>query len=50
MYILILTDTFLPKVNAPASPASEHCKEWVRAEHVVTVITCAPNFPNGCVF
>lgn len=50
MHILFLTDNFPPEVNAPASRTFEHCREWVRAGHHVTVITCAPNFPNGKVF
>lgn len=50
MHILFLTDNFPPEVNAPASRTFEHCREWVRAGHQVTVITCAPNFPKGRVF
>lgn len=50
MHILFLTDNFAPEVNAPASRTFEHAQEWVRAGHQVTVITCAPNFPNGEVF
>jgi glycosyltransferase involved in cell wall biosynthesis len=50
MHILFLTDNFPPEVNAPASRTFEHCREWVRAGHRVTVITCAPNFPKGRVF
>ncbi|NNF79422.1 MAG: glycosyltransferase family 4 protein, partial [Rhizobiales bacterium] len=50
MHILFLTDNFPPEVNAPASRTFEHCREWVREGHKVTVITCAPNFPKGKVF
>jgi glycosyltransferase involved in cell wall biosynthesis len=50
MHILFLSDNFPPEVNAPASRTFEHCREWVRAGHKVTVITCAPNFPGGKVF
>lgn len=50
MHILFLTDNFPPEVNAPASRTFEHCREWVRAGHRVTVITCAPNFPTGKVY
>ena len=50
MHILFLTDNFPPESNAPASRTFEHCREWVRAGHRVTVITCAPNFPKGKVF
>lgn len=50
MHILFLTDNFFPEVNAPASRTHDHAKEWVRAGHRVTVITCFPNFPIGQVF
>lgn len=50
MHILFLTDNFPPEVNAPASRTFEHCVEWVKAGHQVTVITGAPNFPKGRVF
>ena len=50
MHILFLTDNFPPEVNAPASRTFEHCREWVKAGHRVTVITCAPNFPTGKVY
>ena len=50
MHILFLTDNFPPEVNAPASRTFEHCREWVRAGHRVTVITGVPNFPTGKVF
>jgi hypothetical protein len=50
MHILFLSDNFPPEVNAPASRTFEHCREWVREGHDVTVITCAPNFPKGQVF
>lgn len=50
MHILFLTDNFPPESNAPASRTLEHCREWVKEGHRVTVITCAPNFPEGKVF
>lgn len=50
MHFLFLTDNFPPESNAPASRTFEHCSEWVRAGHQVTVITCVPNFPKGKVF
>lgn len=50
MRILFLTDNFPPEVNAPASRTFEHYREWVRADHQVTVITGAPNFPKGRLF
>jgi glycosyltransferase involved in cell wall biosynthesis len=49
MHILFLSDNFPPEVNAPASRTFEHCREWVREGHRVTVITTAPNFPTGKV-
>ena len=50
MHILFLSDNFPPEVNAPASRTFEHCREWVRVGHQVSVITCAPNFPKGELF
>lgn len=50
MRILFLTDNFPPEVNAPANRTYEHCVEWVKAGHELTVITCAPNFPKGKVY
>lgn len=50
MHILFLSDNFPPEVNAPASRTFEHCREWVRLGHTVTVITCVPNFPKGKVY
>lgn len=50
MHILFITDNFPPEVNAPATRTYEHCTEWVKQGHKVTVITCAPNFPRGKVF
>ena len=47
MRILFLTDNFPPEVNAPASRTFEHCREWVRLGHTVTVVTGVPNFPAG---
>ncbi|KAB0460968.1 glycosyltransferase family 4 protein [Vibrio kanaloae] len=50
MHILFLTDNFPPEGNAPATRTYEHAIRWVQAGHKVTVITCAPNFPEGKVF
>jgi len=47
--ILFLSDNFPPESNAPASRVHEHAKRWVADGHEVTVITCAPNFPEGRV-
>jgi glycosyltransferase involved in cell wall biosynthesis len=50
MRILFLSHYFPPEVNAPASRTFEHCREWVRTGHEVTVVTCAPNHPRGQVY
>lgn len=50
MRILFLSDNFPPEGNAPATRLYEHATRWVRAGHEVTVITCAPNFPEGMLF
>lgn len=50
MKILFLTDNFPPEVNAPAVRTYEHCCEWVQLGAEVTVVTCAPNFPQGKVY
>jgi hypothetical protein len=41
---------FSLEVNAPASRTHEHCREWVRAGHDVTMVTCVPNHPSGRVY
>lgn len=50
MRILFLSDNFPPEGNAPATRLYEHATRWVRAGHDVTVITCAPNFPEGKLY
>ncbi|WP_222564870.1 glycosyltransferase family 4 protein [Novilysobacter antarcticus] len=50
MKILFLSDNFPPEGNAPATRLYEHATRWVRAGHDVTVVTCAPNFPEGKLF
>lgn len=50
MHVLFLTDNFPPEGNAPATRTYEHAREWVKKGHKVTIITCAPNFPEGKVF
>lgn len=50
MKILFISDNFPPESNAPAIRTYEHAREWVRAGHEVTVITCVPNFPVGKVY
>ena len=50
MHVLFLTDNFPPEGNAPASRTYEHAREWVKLGHKVTIITGAPNFPEGKVY
>lgn len=50
MQILFLSDNFPPETNAPATRLYEHAVHWIKAGHQVTVITCAPNFPEGKLF
>ncbi len=50
MRIVFLTHYFPPEGNAPASRTFDHCVRWAAAGHDVTVITCAPNVPNGVVY
>lgn len=50
MRILFLSHYFPPEVNAPATRTYEHCVRWARAGHDVTVVTCAPNCPDGVLF
>ena len=50
MRILFLSDNFSPESNAPATRTYEHCVEWLEKGAEVTVITCAPNYPEGKVF
>ena len=50
MKIVFLSHYFPPEGNAPASRTYEHCSRWVKDGAQVTVITCAPNVPNGVVY
>jgi colanic acid biosynthesis glycosyl transferase WcaI len=50
MHILFFADNFPPERNAQAARVYERACYWVRWGHQVTVITCAPNFPEGQVF
>lgn len=49
MKILFFSDNFFPETNAPAAHVFERARLWVAAGHEVTVITAAPNFPEGRV-
>lgn len=50
MKILFLTHYYTPEGNAPASRVSALAERWVAAGHEVTVLTCAPNVPDGVVY
>ena len=50
MRILFFSHYYTPEGNAPATRVSALCERWVRAGHDVTVITGAPNVPNGIVY
>ncbi len=50
MRILFLSHYYPPEGNAPASRVHALCKRWAASGHDVTVITCAPNVPNGVVY
>lgn len=50
MKILFFSHYFPPEVNAPANRTYEHCRRWAEAGHDVTVVTCAPNCPDGIAY
>ena len=50
MRVVFFSHYFTPEGNAPASRTYEHCKRWADAGHQITVITCAPNVPDGVVY
>src|SRR5438034_6783151 len=50
MYILFLSNNFPPERNAIASRVFERGRLWVESGHELTVITCAPHFPEGQIF
>ncbi len=50
MKILFLTENFPPESNAAATRVYERAVYWARWGHQVTVITTAPNFPEGKLF
>ena len=47
MNILFLTENFPPETNAAATRVFERALYWVKQGHAITVITSAPNFPQG---
>ena len=50
MRILFLSHYFPPEGNAPATRVGALTKRWVAEGHQVTVITSAPNVPDGVVY
>jgi glycosyltransferase involved in cell wall biosynthesis len=50
MHILFITENFSPERNAAAGRVYERACYWIKWGHEVTVITCAPNFPEGKVY
>lgn len=50
MKILFLTENFPPETNAAATRVYERALYWLRDGHQVTILTCAPNFPQGKLF
>lgn len=47
MRVLFFSDNFPPESNALTARLYEHAQYWIKAGHEVTVVTCAPNFPEG---
>lgn len=47
MRILFLTENFPPETNAAATRVYERAVYWAEWGHDVTIITSAPNFPQG---
>lgn len=50
MRILFFSEQFWPESNAPAIHVYERARLWVKAGHEVTIVTSAPNFPEGVLF
>ncbi|QQL44305.1 glycosyltransferase family 4 protein [Sulfuriroseicoccus oceanibius] len=50
MKVLFLCHYYPPEGNAPATRVGALARRWVEAGHEVTVITCAPNVPDGVVY
>ncbi len=50
MRILSLTENFPPETNAAATRVYERACYWTNWGHDVTVITTAPNFPQGKLY
>jgi colanic acid biosynthesis glycosyl transferase WcaI len=48
--ILFLTENFPPETNAAATRVYERACYWAKWGHRVTVLTSAPNFPEGRIY
>ena len=48
--ILFLTENFPPETNAAATRVYERACYWAKWGHEVTILTCAPNFPEGKIY
>ncbi|MBF0466231.1 MAG: glycosyltransferase family 4 protein [Nitrospirae bacterium] len=48
--ILFFSENFPPEVNAASTRVYERACYWVKWGYDVTVITCAPNFPQGRLY
>jgi colanic acid biosynthesis glycosyl transferase WcaI len=48
--ILFITENYPPESNAAATRVSERAKYWLEQGHELTIITQAPNFPEGRLF
>lgn len=47
MNILFITDNFPPEINPAGFRVAERAKHWAQEGHQVTILTSAPNFPQG---
>ncbi len=50
MKILFLTDNYPPETNAAAYRVFERARYWIQQGHEVSVLTSAPNKPQGRVY
>ena len=49
MKILLITEYFPPEIGAGSTRAYDHCSQWVKKGHNVTVITGFPDYPDGII-
>jgi lipopolysaccharide/colanic/teichoic acid biosynthesis glycosyltransferase len=50
MRVMFFSDNFRPECCPPASHVYERARLWATWGHTVTVVTTAPNFPEGKVY